>query len=229
MRRHAALPARTPLVACACAAAVAVGASGCVGASSPAPAGAPGSGVTPPTMERFTVSEYAGSVLRRRLRAQQATVVPRRAGGLAFGPLRELVLGGVELELFLDEDASARSPGTPFPPAEALERGAFAIARGGRQVAGASFRGFEGSILRGGEVLLRVVAERGTLDLHAGGLELAEVTIEHRRAGRTFRAHRALWREETMEIPGVYQVGEGDRVTTARGLRIELADRRAPP
>lgn len=210
----------------ACTAAVAVGSSGCVGTSGPAPAEARAVGGTPPTMERFTVSEYSGSTLRRRLSADQATVVSRRAGKLRFGPLRELALTGVRLELFLDDGGS---PAAPAPPGDELERGAFAIARGGQRVAGASLRDFEGSILRQGELLLRVQAGRGSVDTHGGGLELADVTIEHRRAGRTFRARKALWRGDALEIPGVCEVSEGGRLTLARGLRIELGGEHASP
>ena len=176
----------------------------------------------PPTFEGITISEFSGTTLRRRLRAAQLLVVPKRIGFLQVARLSELVLTGARLELFEEgDDPATRSAGDILFRAA---HGAPEMVGAGQRLAAATIYGFECEMVRRGTLDVRVVARRGSVDPRSGNLVLDDFEVNLPPL-RSVRGRRALWRAAASElvVSGAYEWRDGDSVARGRGLRLDLA------
>jgi hypothetical protein len=219
------------------AAALWLGGAGCRPAR-PAPP-APARGHTA-SLEGVTLNQFAGTTLRRRLRADQLMVLPKRIGILQVAGLRELVVTGARLELFEDVPAEGRSAAEVLfsggelpttwaaPPPDRRGRSPRGLQALHERLTGATIYGFECDLVRRGAADVRVQARRVTLEPRSGDLVLEDLVVEESPT-RSVRAHRGTWRASSSAIvvSGWYEQRDGDAVERGRGLRIDLERLRA--
>lgn len=181
----------------------------------------------------MTYSEFEGSRLARRIRAEQLLVVPRRVGALQLSPLSELVLTRPAIEIH--EATGAPPPAAPAPAASPVSAPPFAGSGSPallglaavRHLAFATLFDPTFTFVRDGVPVARLVARRATADAGSRDLLLRGVRLEHVPGGRTLTAERAVWlaREDALWIKGQYVLTDGGKTTRGRGLRVELAPR----
>lgn len=191
------------------------------GASSRSGSAGPPAGVV--ALEGFSFSEFRGSTLTRRLRADRAAVVPKRIGPFEVGILDELQLTNARYELFEDEAGGDVGPGSATPDGPRRDAFSLGILSGAAHAAGASIRGFECSLVRGGRLVTRFRATRGAIDLRTGDLVLSDFEAEHLPTARTIRSRRAVWHPTTgsFSIRGAFELRTGTATTTGTGVRID--------
>jgi len=173
------------------------------------------------SLEGLVLSEFAGAKLQRRLRADQLLVVPKRMGIFQVAGLNELVLTRARLEVFEADERAPRGGGATG----AVSRGTLDVVSAGRRIASASIHGLECEIVRSGELRTRISAARGRVDIRSGDVILEEFSLtELRPSSRSIRGAKAVWRvaEQELVVSGPYELRDGARVTTGRGLRLDL-------
>lgn len=174
---------------------------------------------------KVTYSEFVGSSLARRIRADELQVVPKRFGHFAVPALSEIWVTRARVELFEPPPGSAAAPRRGGVEAM-LPSGGLAIPglASMDHFAGATFYGLEVVIRREQTQLARVAAGLATADMRTGNLQLRDFRVEVPGASGIV-ASRGTWRRGTDDIliPGDYYVVDaaGGR-RSGHGLRIDL-------
>lgn len=172
-------------------------------------------------VEGLDYSEFAGTTLARRIRAEQLVVVPKRFGIFQMSALSEAVLTRARIEVF--EPASAGAPPRAGVDAVVPVEG-FALPglADVRRLAGATFYDLQIVLVRAGAPVARVGAAQASADVRSGNLILKDFRLEHPATGRVVRSTRAVWHRRSGEfsIGGDYAVEERGAVRTGRGLVV---------
>jgi hypothetical protein len=192
--------------------------TGCGGRSTPP---AEGVAILPPlAMDDVTISLYAGSRLSQLVRARHLLVAPAAFGPFQVAGIAELVLTGVEVDVYLHDACVGEAPCGPTP----LDDPSLGILRvldlkGGLPAAGASLLDVGWVLWRGKLAVARISAKQASLRRRG-----ARGRLEHLATGRVVEARRAVWDAPTrsFSIGGGYVFQQGETRSTGERARMDF-------